>query len=77
MLYPPMMTTAKLPATTARRNAAVTVYSMGGRLSIKAPLRTVEKSAGQIGPQFALHRNYSALAVVLLYCLFLWHIQRH
>jgi len=35
MLYPPMMTAAKLPATTARRKAAVTLYSMGRILSIK------------------------------------------
>jgi hypothetical protein len=36
--YPPKMTAAKLPATTARRKAAVTAYSMGNPSKRRAPL---------------------------------------
>jgi hypothetical protein len=36
--YPPRMTAAKLPATTARRKAAVMAYSMGKPSKQRAPL---------------------------------------
>jgi hypothetical protein len=47
--YPPRMTAAKLPATTARRKAAVMAYSMGSPQIKSAPSRA-KKVGGKIRP---------------------------
>jgi hypothetical protein len=47
--YPPRMTAAKLPATTARRKAVVMAYSMGSPQIKSAPSRA-KKVGGKIRP---------------------------
>src|ERR1700747_3311220 len=77
MPYPPRMTAAKLPATTARRNAAVMVYSIEDSVRPKSP-PAYALFGGQIVLEFTLslslrpapirHRNpvRTSLAVVTL-----------
>jgi Phage integrase family len=65
MPYPPMMTAAKLPATTARRNAAVMVYSMKDSVVDVARTFGVDRGCGQSDGM--PHRRRTALSYLLPY----------